>query len=65
MPMYVERLTSEVSVTDGMSWPSDTDLERLVTLVAQRIEQRERSARQARRSTTFRQGVTPPAKITE
>jgi hypothetical protein len=39
MPMYVERVTSEVSVTDGMSWPSDTELERLVTLVAQRIEQ--------------------------
>lgn len=65
MPMYVERVTSEVSVTDGTSWPSDTELERLVTLVAQRIEQRERSARQSRQLTTFRQGVTPPAKITE
>lgn len=65
MPMYVERVTSEVSVTDGMSWPSDTELERLVTLVARRIEQRERAARQARQSTTFRQGVTLPPKITE
>jgi hypothetical protein len=65
MPVHVEEVTSEVAVADGQLPLSDAQLERLVALVARRLEQRRRAARQTRDATALRRGVDPPSGIGE
>jgi hypothetical protein len=65
MPVHVEEVTSEVAVADGQLPLSDAQLERLVALVARRLEQRRRAAQQTRDATALRRGVDPPSGIGE
>jgi hypothetical protein len=63
MPVHVEEVTSEVTVADGQLPLSDAQLERLVALVASRLEQRRRAASQTRDATALRHGAEPPSGI--
>jgi hypothetical protein len=56
-------VTSEVTVVDGQLPLSDAQLERLVALVASRLEQRRRAARQTTDATALRHSAEPPSGI--
>ena len=59
MPVQVETMTSEVAATTGDLPLSDDQLERLVTLVMQRLNAKQRDARAQGEATQLRPTATP------
>jgi hypothetical protein len=65
MPVHIEEMASEVTIADGQLPLSGAQLEQLAALVARRLEQRERAARQTRDATALRREAEPPSGIRE
>jgi hypothetical protein len=59
MPVHVGQLTSDVSLHDGDLPLSEAQMERLVRLVLERLEQKQREQQLAREATTIRRQATP------
>lgn len=60
MTMHIERLTSNVSVQDGDLGLTPQQIEKLVTLVISRLENRAREAQRANAATKLRRHAAPP-----
>ena len=65
MPVNVEQMTADVSIVEGELPFSEAQLERLVALVAHRLEQRARDKASSREATRFRSGVIPSSGVEE
>jgi hypothetical protein len=63
MPVNVDQMTAEVSIVEGELPFSEAQLERLVALVAQRLERRARDASESLEATRFRSGVIPASSV--
>jgi hypothetical protein len=59
MPVHVEEMTSEVAAASGDVPLSDSQLERLATLVMRRIEDKRRAERAQDESTRLRPTAAP------
>ncbi len=61
MPVHIEQLTSEVAIQDGDLALSAAQMDKLVSLVICKLEERARSAGQARAAPKLtRQASRPP-----
>lgn len=60
MPVYVEEMTSEVGVISGDLPLSDAQIEKLVKIVVDRLDRRQRESRSIREATELRSQATPP-----
>jgi hypothetical protein len=60
MPVHIEKLTSEVSVQDGGAGLSPAQIERIVSIVIARLEERARDAQRARAATTLVRQASRP-----
>lgn len=60
MPMHIERMTSHVAVQEGDLGLSAQQIERLVTLVISRLEDRAREAQRVNAATQLRRHAAPP-----
>ena len=59
MPVHIEKMTSDVSIRDG-SGSSPAEVERLVSLVIARLDERARDALRARAATTLTRQAAKP-----
>jgi len=59
MPVHIEKMTSDVSIRDG-SGSSPADVEKLVSLVIARLDERARDAMRARAATTLTRQASKP-----
>lgn len=59
MPVHVENLTSELTVSDGDLPLGDGQIEKLVRLVLQRLERQLRETEQNCQATTLRNTARP------
>ena len=59
MPVHIERMTSDVSIRDG-SGSSPAEIEKLVSLVIARLDERARDAMRARAATTLTRQASKP-----
>jgi hypothetical protein len=57
MPVYVQKMTTEVAAFEGELPLSPAQIETLVKLVAQRLEQQKREADRLREATEIRGGA--------
>jgi hypothetical protein len=62
VPIEVGRFTTEVTVADGDLPLSPAQLEKLVALVARRVEERQREQARSREATAIRGHATPPVR---
>lgn len=65
MPVHIEEMTSDVAVLNGDLPLTEVQIEKLVKLVSQHMEEKQREARQLREATALRQGAAPPLQIGE
>jgi hypothetical protein len=65
MPVHIGDVTSEVSVHDGEIPLSPAQVEKLVALVAKRLEGRSRESKQSREATRLRRQARPADPITD
>lgn len=65
MPIYVDEMSSNLTVLDGELPLDETQLEHLVQLVLRRLEDRQRAAKISEASTTLRRNSAPPPPIGE
>jgi hypothetical protein len=65
MPVHVEEMTSDVAVLDGDLPLTEAQMEKLVKLVLQRLEEKQREARQFREATALRREAAPPLRVGE
>ena len=63
MPLYVEQLTSEVTVFDGDLPLTEAQLDKLVKLVLQCLDGKQREAKLSREATVLRREAAPPMRI--
>jgi hypothetical protein len=63
MAVHVGEMTSEVDVVTGDLPLSARQVERLVELVARRVEQMQRDGERDRDARSLRQGAAPPLRI--
>jgi hypothetical protein len=63
MPVHIEKLTSDVTIQDGGTSLSPAEIERLVTLVVARLEQRARDAERARAATALGRQASKPLEV--
>ena len=59
MPVHIEEMQTEVTVFDGDLPLSQPQIEKLVKIVIQRLEEKQRTARSNQRATEIRESVTP------
>jgi hypothetical protein len=59
MPVHIEKMTSDVSIRDG-SGSSPAEVEKLVSLVIARLDERARDAMRARAATTLTRQASKP-----
>ena len=59
MPVHIEKMTSDVSIRDG-SGSSPAEVEKLVSLVIARLDERARDATRARAATTLTRQASKP-----
>lgn len=59
MPVHIEKMTSDVSIRDG-SGSSPAEVEKLVSLVIARLDERARDALRARAATTLTRQASKP-----
>lgn len=65
MPIYVETLSSDVTVVEGELPLSEAQLERLARLVLRRLEEQQRAAQKVYQATRLRERAAPPTPIGE
>jgi hypothetical protein len=65
MPVHVEEMTSEVAVFDGELPLTPNQLDKLVRLVLQRLQEKQRETRHSREATTLRCEAAPPMRLDE
>jgi hypothetical protein len=65
VPIYVDEMTSDVTVMDGDLPLNAAQLEQLVRLVLKRLEETQRAAQQNQAATTLRRDSLPPLPIGE
>lgn len=61
MPVYVNEMTTDVTVVDGELPLDEVQIRKLVNLVVERLERRHRETEQGRAATELRPGAAPPA----
>ena len=65
MPVHVEEMTSEVAVLDGDLPLSEKQMEKLATLVLQRLAEKKRAERQVQEATVLRRQARPSLPVAE
>ena len=65
MPVHVEEMTSEVAVFDGELPLTPQQVDKLVGLVLQRLQEKQRETRRSREATTLRSEAAPPMRLGE
>ena len=65
MPVHIEELISDVTVSDGELPLSPAQLERLVQIVLQRLEKRTQAEHQHQEATRLRPQAAPPTPLEE
>ena len=65
MPVHVEEMTSEVAVFDGELPLTPQQVEKLVRLVLQRLQEKQRETKSSREATTLRSEAAPPMRLGE
>lgn len=65
MPVYVQEMTSDVTVVEGELPLSDAQVRLLVQRVLKALREQEREASHVREATTLRRQVTPPLRVGE
>jgi hypothetical protein len=65
MPVHIERMTSDVSVQDGDLALSQGQMDKLVSLVINRLEARARDAQKVQAATKVRRQVSAPLEAGE
>jgi hypothetical protein len=65
MPIYIDRITSEVTVLDGELPFTPAQIDRLVTLVLKRLDEKQREDKQGRDARTLRSSAATPLTIRE
>jgi hypothetical protein len=63
MPVHVERITTDLTVVDGELPLSQRQLDKLVALVAARLEREQRLAEQQRDATVIRRSAIPKLEV--
>jgi hypothetical protein len=63
MPFHIEEVKSEVTVIDGELPLTEAQLDKLVQLIAQRLEGKRRDAALAHQESTISRHVAPPLRI--
>ena len=59
MPVHINEMTSEVGILDGELPLTEQQMERIIQIVFERLEQRERESRRASEETGFRSSMAP------
>ena len=59
MPIYIDRITSDVTVLEGELPFSQAQIEKLEQLVLRRLDERQRQANQGREATALKSGAAP------
>jgi hypothetical protein len=65
LPVHIGELTSDVTVLEGELPLSQQQIDKLVQLVLQRLEEKQREARLSREATMLRRQALPPLQIGE
>lgn len=65
MPVNIERVTSEVTVLEGEMPLSPRQIDKLVQMVLECLETRQRERSRSREATTVRREAAPPMHIAE
>ena len=65
MPVHVGRLDSEVTVIDGELPLNEAQIEKLVQIVLQRLDARQRESHRAREATMLKRSAAQPARVGE
>lgn len=65
MPMYVDEMSSDVTVLDGELPLNEAQLEQLVRLVLRRLEDKQRAMKKNEAATTLRRDSAPPLPINQ
>jgi hypothetical protein len=63
MPVHIERITTDLTVVDGELPLSQRQLDKLVALVAARLEREQRLAEQQRDATVIRRSAIPKLEV--
>lgn len=63
MPVHIGEMTSEVTVADGELPLSETQLDKLVKKVLERLAEKQRENEHVREATELRRGARPPLVI--
>jgi hypothetical protein len=63
VPIEVGRFTTDVTVADGDLPLSPAQLEKLVQLVARRVEEKQRDQARSREATAIRGQASPPVQL--
>jgi hypothetical protein len=63
MPVHIERITTDLTVVDGELPLSQRQLDKLVVLVAARLEREQRLAEQQRDATMIRRSAIPKLEV--
>ena len=65
MPVYVQRMTSDVTVIEEELPLSEQQIEKLVQVICERLEWKQREAKQSCTATTIRPQAAPPPRVEE
>ena len=65
MPVHVEEMTSDVTVFEGDLPLTRDQVDKLVQLVLQRLQEKQREAEQTREATALRREAAPPMWVGE
>ena len=65
MPVYVQRMTSDVTVIEGELPLNEQQIEKLVQIICERLEWKQREAERSRTATTIRPQAAPPPRVEE
>jgi hypothetical protein len=59
MPIYIDRITSDVTVLAGELPLSPAQIDKLVQVILRRLDERQREAQQGREATALKSGAEP------
>jgi hypothetical protein len=65
MPVHIHRMTSDVTVIEGELPLDEQQIEKLVQIICERLEWKQREAKQSRAATTIRSQAAPPLRVEE
>jgi hypothetical protein len=65
MPVHIEEMTSEVAVFDGELPLTPQQVDKLVRLVLQRLQEKQRETKSSREATMLRSEAAPPMRLGE